>query len=189
MLDIVYISIYIMYKRKGFDLSKRINIAIPDKLFDRLQNVKKNINVSKVCTEAIGQSVKIEELKKKENANLDDLAKRIIEEMKLEKKKERESGFEAGIADAKHLSYKQFLQFSKWFHETKREEAQNPSCGVGEEYWYMFEQYAPSENVQKRENETRLFSDVEYERGWCEGVNFVWEKILDKVRDYENEKR
>jgi histidinol-phosphate/aromatic aminotransferase/cobyric acid decarboxylase-like protein len=44
-------------------LSKRITIAVPESLFDRLQSVKHHFNISAICQEALDMAVTYEELK------------------------------------------------------------------------------------------------------------------------------
>ena len=87
---------------------KRINISIPDELYERLQEYKGRVNVSKVCQDAISDVIRKKETFKRSVTEMPELEE-IIERLRKEKNYSRHKVFElgemVGISWAKQADY------------------------------------------------------------------------------------
>ena len=143
-------------------MAKRINITITDNLFEKLQTVKENLNVSGVCQEAIASAVKIEELKQKGTVDMGTVIERLREEKRAFVQVYHVQGKEEALEDAKEIPYGDFVAIS---------EGEDPrSLGRFDGRWF----------------EDRLRSDPDFDinaffEGWVEGIKEFWEDIKGKI--------
>jgi len=89
-------------------MSQRINISIPDSLFDRLQPFKFQINISKLCQGVIEKEIiKKEEFNKRINKapEMDEIIERLRKEKMIRYEKVAELGWKDGIEWAKIAHY------------------------------------------------------------------------------------
>ncbi len=163
-------------------MTQRLSISISDELFDRLQKVKDKIMVSKICQNAILNSVEIEEMKNTQEVE------NLIESLKLEKaaiyKEYKDLGFKDGSSDAYSMKYKDFLFFNDW--DSRQENSQAP-------FEYFASEHS-SNRLKEIESGYLAIGDIglespevivdciyEYLGGWHEGVKHIWEQVKNKV--------
>lgn len=99
-------------------MSKRINITIPDNLFERLEIVKEKMNVSAICQTAIESAVKTEEIKMSAMSKRESAIARLKIEAQNETDEWFQKGKRQGLEIAPDLSYTEFRQALEW-HEAK----------------------------------------------------------------------
>jgi hypothetical protein len=119
-------------------MSVRINITIPDDLNDRLKHVKDRFNVSKICTKAIDQAIKIEEIKLNDHPDIEKLALKIKEEMVADKTKNENEGFKDGAKDALTFSLQDFKGILHELHSYDIYLIYEYSEDAVEDYVYIF---------------------------------------------------
>lgn len=177
-------------------MSERINISIPDDLYERLSHVKDKLNVSKLCQEAIKHAVRVEEVRAKAMADIESLVERLKEEELQYGKKYIDEGFECGVKDAFGLSLDDLLHvaFNKEMESDLDETPFLPSSettntleefedrvnGVMEGERNMTTDTTPG--IGWMLNPTRYFIC-----GWQNGVNHICEKVKGDLIGIEEE--
>jgi hypothetical protein len=162
-------------------MSVRINISISDELNKMLKNQNAKFNVSKICTAAIEQVVRFEELKSSDLPELEKLTMRIKEEMIKDKSEDQQRGFNDGIKNAVEFSYKDFKNFLNKLHIYEIYKLDKYTSDDHDGIDTIFAELAPENTQKKRELEPNL--DYAYEFGWMQGVLNVWGKIINEIKD------
>lgn len=168
-------------------MSQRVNITLPDELFERLQQVKDKINVSRICQRAIDQAIYNEN---KFNESISDKEKLIL---RLRKEREefaqeyKKVGFADGLKDAANMHFDSFRQ--AWLYM----DAYTPE--------YIFGLFAGQENLKKVAQDSLPeitdhdigpfvtfdnFRDLYFD-GWLDGVLTVWEEVKDELATYKDD--
>lgn len=162
-------------------MSQRVTIAVPDALFERLQPVKHQFNISAICQEALEMAVICEELKV-QAAEQDNLIERLQAEKKVLLNKIRQEGFELGIRSSSKLSYKDFRHF-----ERVMPLATSLDDEVLDYLWSFLDlkEYSQQARIQDPDFAYLLEVDpqsrIVFAQGWLEGVVSVWQTIKDQV--------
>jgi hypothetical protein len=164
-------------------VSQRLTIAVPEALYERLQKVKQELNISGICQEALNMAITLTELK------IDSFDReKLIERLKLERKallsQVKEKGFKFGLKTAQNLSYQDFKRIEHRSHI---------DVSLGETAFEQMWEFITSHEVH---NEMGLTEDGlsgllplsnenkgAFVEGWIEGVLSVWNDIKDKVND------
>lgn len=167
-------------------MSVRINITIPDDLNDRLKHVKDRFNVSKICTKAIDQAIKIEEIKLNDHPDIEKLALKIKEEMVADKTKNENEGFKDGAKDALTFSLQDFKAILHELHSYDIYRIDEYSEDAVEAYEEIFLEYA-SENTKLTYDLTPSI-DSSYEFGWVKGALHVWGQVSKKIKEERRKK-
>jgi hypothetical protein len=162
-------------------VSQRVTIAVPDALFERLQPVKQQFNISAICQEALEMVITQEELKL-QVAQQDNLVERLQTEKKVLLNKVRQEGFELGIRSSAKLSYKEFRHF-------ERVSTLAPALDEDAlEYLWSFldlKEYPQAARLHDPDFAYLLEVDpqsrVAFAQGWLEGVLSVWQMIKAQV--------
>lgn len=153
---------------------QRLNISIPDALYERIQAQKDKLNFSKLCQEALMSAVAIEEARQMDP----DEEKNMIERLRREKKEAEDEWFEigrkVGIQDAKGMPYKHFRTIE----------------GAHAILFYPDgDQYSAKEMVDEFLEDDWLDDLREEEgadpeivvRGWVSGVMEIWEGVKESL--------
>jgi len=162
-------------------VSRRVTIAVPESLFDRLQSVKQQLNISAVCQEALNMAVYHEELKQ-QSARQEGLVERLRTEKKVLLNKIHQEGYELGIRSASNLSYKEFQHF-----ERVAPLAESFDEDVLDYLWtYLDSHNYPTEARTLDPDFAHLLevspqSRVLFAQGWLAGVVSVWQMIKEQV--------
>lgn len=158
-------------------MSQRINISIPDELYEKMQAFKDRLNISKLCQGAIHRAITIEELRDQTSEEIDILAVSFKKEREGYGQAFREEGFKDGTRDGFRCDFQ--WMYTIWTHR----DAESPEklCEMG----------STKETREKVENE-QLETDLDfflwfdhvkdlYFKGWLEGFLDVWERVSQKM--------
>jgi hypothetical protein len=176
-------------KPKGKCVSRRLTIAIPESLYERLQQVKQEINISGVCQEALNMAITLKETNT--NSNTCDRQK-LIDRLKLEKKlftaQIKAQGCKIGQKSATTLSYKEFQRIERLTQAHTRIDA-----GAFADMWQWLAARQAGHEMQFEDDELNELAPLNDENkaifveGWIEGVLSVWHQIKDQLDDPEIE--
>jgi hypothetical protein len=166
-------------------VSRRLTIAVPESLYERLQKVKHSLNISAVCQEALEMAINLTELK---TDSFD--REKLIERLRLERKAVRvqikEKGFNLGLKSAHNLSYQEFQRFE----QRSRIQARFDEAAFAD-MWELLESRQPAEEMELEEVGLKSFLPLDdsnkgaFMEGWIEGVLSVWRDIKDQVNNDE----
>lgn len=147
--------------------AQKITVSLSDGLYERLQAVKGEFNMSRVCQDAIEHAVWREEDRKKHYDSLEQKKAAAIKRLAAEKeeynKQYEEEGRKEGYESATDMTYEQLL-----------------SVAVEEDYSAineMVEQDKYGEHLYRRNDKT--FNEEAYTDGWVKGVKEFYEEIQD----------
>lgn len=162
-------------------MSHRVTIAVPDALFERLQAVKHNFNISSICQEALEMAITYEELKLQTEGQ-DNLVERLRAEKNVLLHKVHQEGYELGIRSSSKLSYKDFHHF---------ERVSPLATSLDEEvldYLWSFldlKEYPQQARLHDPDFAHLLEVDpqtrIAFAQAWLEGVLSVWQTIKTQV--------
>lgn len=155
------------------EMAQRITVTLSDELHNRLQEVKDNLNVSRICQKAIHSAVQMEELKARTDISPTVKAMtRLREEKKEAAAKWKQIGFDDGVKEAaENLSYKELKYIGEGGDINESIAPHYPTI--------MMEIELISEN-----NHYCDYEDFEldiYAAAWVEGACHVWNEIKDKI--------
>src|SRR5712691_9899852 len=91
-------------------MSQRINISVPDDLYQKIQTFKERLHVSRICQEALLRAIHIEEIRSQADEDIEQLAIVFKEERKEHSREFFEEGFRDGIKDAFKTDYEWMCQ-------------------------------------------------------------------------------
>ncbi|MDC0833236.1 hypothetical protein POG22_09485 [Geitlerinema sp. CS-897] len=162
-------------------MSRRVTIAMPDALFERLQPVKQHLNISAVCQEALEMAILHQELKVQATES-ENLVERLQAEKSILLRKVQQEGFELGIRSSSKLSYKDFRHF-----ERVAPVATHLDEDVLEYLWTFLDlkEYPQQSRFHDPDFAQLLESDpqsrIVFANGWLDGVLMVWKTIKEQV--------
>jgi len=154
-------------------MTRRVNISIPDNLYERLQAIKDKINVSKLCQEALLSEVQIAELRP--SGDEEAIIARLQEEKKKYHQEYYDYGKKEGLQNAKNLSFSDFKALDKISEEVAR----NSGCEIGAILDKTFDWVCKVE--AELSDKERFFDSSLYWKGWVDGALEFWDGIKDKV--------
>ena len=165
--------------------AKRLTIAIPSGLYERLQTVKQEINISGVCQEALNMAITQKET---QTQALTFDHQKLIDRLRLEKKmltaQIKEEGRKLGVKSAMTLTYKEFQRIERLSQAHVRIDA-----SAFADMWQWLAAREPNLQLQFEDDELKelvpLHDDNKgmFIEGWIEGVLTVWHQVKDDV-DY-----
>ena len=143
----------------------RLNITIPDDLYAALEPWRDQINISKVCQDALAREI----------AKLNDLPRQaaeltaLVERMQQEKASAEKFAFAQGLTDsvawARGASY---TELKRW---GEHDATDHPRAG---------DNGALETDLQRHRNDP-AFDEQAYRQGWVMGAREVWQRVRDKV--------
>jgi hypothetical protein len=158
-------------------MSQRINISVPDDLYQKMQSFKDSLNVSKICQDAIRREIMLKELREETVSDIDKLAASFQKERKVYGHGFWEEGFKDGTKDAFKTDFQ--WMYTIWTHRDAESDDKLFEMGASKE---------TTEKVQNEEFETDLgfFIDFDhiadlYYSGWVEGFLDVWGRVSKKL--------
>jgi len=166
-------------------MGQRVTIAVPDALFERLQPVKQQFNISAICQEALEMAVLMEELKLQATAD-QNLVERLRAEKSILLHKIQQEGFELGIRSSTKLSYKDFRHFER----VSAIRAQLDEDALEHLWTFLdFKAYPQQARLQDPDFAHLLEMDAQsrivFAQGWMAGVLSVWETLKAQVDSVE----
>lgn len=157
-------------------MTKRINISLADDLFERLERVKSDLNLSAICAKAIDSEVTYQELLRQNGRGKESIIKRLVAEKQEYDKKYFEMGRKEGSFHAKSLSYSDFVKISVAQKRINDQKA-NSSILLNE----VNLGFDLNSIITERAKEHSMFDTEEYLCGWLEGVLDFWKGIIESV--------
>jgi post-segregation antitoxin (ccd killing protein) len=144
----------------------RLNITVPDGLYEALEKWRDRLNISKICQDAIAREIaKLEDLPQ-QAAELEALVERLREEKARGEKADFAQGVSDGIAWARGAPYE---ELRLWGQRDGLERAARDG-GPG-----------AFRAALHRYRSTRPVDDKAHTEGWMAGVREVWQRVRDKV--------
>ncbi len=162
-------------------MSHRVTIAVPDALFERLQAVKHNFNISSICQEALEMAITHEELKQQVQGQ-DNLVERLRAEKNVLLNKVRQEGFELGIRSSSKLSYQDYRHF-----ERVSSLADSLDEDVLDYLWSFLDLKEYPEQARLHDPDFADLLEVDpqsritFAQSWLDGVLSIWETIKTQV--------
>lgn len=162
-------------------MSQRVTVAVPDALFERLQPIKHQFNISAICQEALEKVVTLEELKLQAAAS-ENLVERLQAEKKVLLNQVRQEGFELGVRSSSKLSYQNFRHF-----ERVMPLANSLDDEVLEYLWSFLDLKDYPQEARMHDPDFAYLLEVDpqsrvvFAQGWLEGVLSVWQTIKAQV--------
>jgi hypothetical protein len=175
-------------------MSKIISISIPEKLHERLQNLKDKINVSKLCQDAILKEIKkIEDFRKRihKSPKTDKIIERLSKEMNESEGLVYERGRKDGEQWAKTAHYDDL-----YGAVCKQEDEDIINSGpvddlepeildyLSEKHKIRFggiDDYLDKVLPVKVHSHNWYIYTISYRRGWYEAILDFWNEIKDKI--------
>jgi hypothetical protein len=165
-------------------MAQRINISVPDDLYQKIQTFRERLPISRLCQETLARAVAIEELRSQAAEDIDRLAIVFKQESDAYGQDFREEGFRDGMKDAFKTDYHSMCEL--WMHS----EAGDPpeelfNSGASQDT----SEKVASNNVGIDEDGVFLnhfslpfdeFSNFYYE-GWVAGFLDVWQRVCAKL--------
>jgi post-segregation antitoxin (ccd killing protein) len=167
-------------------VSHRVTIAVPDELFERLQAVKHNFNISSICQEALEMAITCEELKQQAQGQ-ENLVERLRVEKNVLLNKVHQEGFELGIRSSSKLSYKDYQHF-----ERVSSLAEALDEDVLDYLWSFLDLKEYPEQARLHDPDFAHLLEVDpqsritFAQGWLEGVLSIWQAIKTHVDIKQN---
>lgn len=162
-------------------MGRRVTIAVPDGLFDRLQSVKRRFNISAVCQEALEMAVVAQELMINA-ADDQNLVERLRAEKAVLMHKVEQEGFELGIRSSSKLSYQDFRHFERVYPV-----AAHLDADALEHLWDFLDFKAYPQQVRLHDPDFAHLLEVDeksrvvFARAWVDGVLSVWQTLQKDV--------
>jgi len=157
-------------------MAQKVTITIPDDLAKRLDPVKEQFNVSRVCQEALANEVTIRELTAKGNETMEDVVKRLKAEKAQCDKEYFDSGRKDGVTDAKEMSYSDLREVVNTFSDLRATD-QTAEIMYRTSVWDNW----LCDQVTEIANDDGAFSYEMYLQGWVDGVLAFWREVENKL--------
>lgn len=153
---------------------QRVNVSIPDVLFERLQKHKENMNVSQICQNALTEAIKMEEIKELNAPNRKDRIAKLKKQKEASDNTSRKQGFDAGVETANEdtTSYDFFMFIEKTSKSQLNED-------LSEVHDYL------EEDINNLRNDP-TFNENMYVKGWIEGVMSIWEDLKNEMESEQS---
>jgi len=158
-------------------MTQKITITIPDEIYEELQSLKEQIDVTKTCQEAIMLEVSMLKAIQSED---------LLGFLKGSKKQWQESRFrEVGFSEArkcieaKIVDYEAFILISRIADEAYEENAYELLMSALEENVSLVE--AINNNIDQYEKEDHCFNADIFCLGFIEGIDKAWKKLQGRI--------
>ena len=154
----------------------RISISIPDKLMQRLEPIKDNINISKLCREALEQRITaFERAARREGdvLDLDSLVLRLRQEKDASGIQFEDVGRQNAVAWLNTVSYVEFKNVAEASDSPNMDKYKLPRAAFRCMKQDMAESNAGCEGTPA----------VTYKTAWLDHVRSVWAQVVDRLED------
>jgi hypothetical protein len=164
-------------------MSKTITIALPEKLFDRLKDVKGMFNVSGICQDALEREIGIQEILAEGVDGRESIIAKFKEQKKAFSEQYRGQGRKDGINDASKMDYVQLTDLvNKQFQYQNNPQADDldPNIVYDSEFFRNGQTWLTKRLKGHFNKDTRFDQDA-YLTGWIEGICDFWDNIKDSI--------
>jgi post-segregation antitoxin (ccd killing protein) len=164
-------------------MSQRINISVPDDLYQQIQTFKDSLHLSRLCQEALLRAVAIEELRRQTEADIEKLAVVFQKEREAYGRDFWEEGFRDGMKDA----------FTTGYHSMYEIWMRSQTSYPPEDIFDLGASEHTHEKVERRnvgiedgvhhEHASLDFDEFShfYYEGWIAGFLDVWKRVCTKL--------
>ena len=158
-------------------MSQRINISVPDDLYQKIQTFKERLPMSRICQEALLRAVRIEEMRSEVNEDIEKLVIVFKHEREENSRAFFEEGFRDGMKDTFKMDY-------EWMCHVAYEQD-----GPPEEVFELGASKDTAEKLAHNAFETTgpgfgyALDDARafYVEGWVDGFQDVWKRVCTKL--------
>jgi predicted DNA-binding protein len=157
-------------------MGKRISIALPDELYERLQAVKSEFNISGLCQDAIESEIVRQEFFKK-GTIMENTIKRLSDEKRASIKADEERVERDGYEDAQSMSYSELISLEKT--EAKFGKESDEFVDIIREL-PCYQDWLENERVNHSDND-HFVDEGYYLPLWAEGVMRFWREVRSKI--------
>ncbi len=164
------------------ETSKHITITIPDELYDRVQGVKDDLNISAACAEGLEIAVRKEEAKIKDGDEMDKLVEQLQIDMEQTQKVDKENGFSHGQKRAYKFRFADFKAIERIAEMVKR-------YGKGANIQEIVDSVMKDLNCDfmqlfwADDSEPGFTDRQAYLEGYIDGVMKLWAAASKKIKD------
>ncbi len=168
-------------RKNKFAVSRRLTIAVPESLYERLQAVKHQLNISSICQEALDMAITL-----RETALTVSTQEQLVQRLRLEKQnllnQAQQKGFELGLKTSPYLNYQDFEALQK--RAAKNIQLSTESL---EDLWTFLDSrdYPQEQRVDEPGFIAVLnlnpHTQSAFVQGWMNGVLSVWDGIRNQV--------
>ena len=154
----------------------RISISITDKLLERLEPIKDNINISKLCREALEQRINAFERAARQEGDvldLDSLVLRLRQEKEASGVQFEDVGRRNAVAWLNTVSYVEFKHVAEASESSNMDKYRLPREAFRGMKQDMAEANAGCEGDPA----------VTYKTAWLDHVRSVWAQVVDRLED------
>ena len=166
---------------------KRVGIALPGSLYDKLRVIELDRSISIVCQEALERAVEVAEAKQRFTSGRERLVARLRAERRRFSSEDFQTGRAHGLIAAQELEYRDFRQLTKLW-------GQRDEIILRDGGWLRFQTLSfywddESKSNQLLEQINSLEENEEvalldrYLAGWLEGIMQVWDDISEDVEN------
>ncbi len=160
-------------------MAGRITVTVSDSLFERLEKVKGNFNVSRVCQVALEREVSYQEILSRKDKTMGQTIERLKAE-KLEASQEYyDVGKKAGIKDGPSIHYNDLREAKEYSDACSEVDATAvPRVFYDSDLWT---QYDLEYRIKDAQSEDANLNEDWFILGWLEGVADFFESIEDEL--------
>lgn len=156
---------------------QRVNVSIPNVLFERLQKHKENMNVSQICQNALTEAIKMEEIKELNAPNRKDRIAKLKKQKEASDNTSRKQGFDAGVETANEDTVD--YEFFMFVEKTSKSQLSEDIDALGQIHDHLEEKI-----ISLRDDPT--FNENMYVKGWIEGVMSIWEDLKNEMESEQS---
>lgn len=164
---------------------KRVGIALPIPLYEKLCGVRLERGLSAVCLEALERAVEVAEAKQQVTLKRTSLVTRLRAERRQFSSEDFQAGRARGFTETNELEYRDFRQLEKLWHQRDELILRDGSwlqLSTLTSYWDDENKIASlGERVQSLEEGEEIVLVERYLAGWLEGIMEVWHDIAEEV--------
>jgi len=164
---------------------KRVGIALPSQLYDKLRVIELDRSVSIICQEALERALEIAEAKQRVTGGREGLVARLRAERRRFSSEDFQTGRSHGLNAAQELEYRDFRQLSKLWGQRDEIILRDGGWLRFQTLSFYWDDEAKSNQLQEEirvleENEEVALTE-RYLAGWLEGIIEIWNDIAEDV--------
>ncbi|MEO0948429.1 MAG: hypothetical protein AAFY11_09865 [Cyanobacteria bacterium J06641_5] len=164
---------------------KRVGIALPNPLYEKLRTIELDRSVSIICQEALERAIEIAEAKQRVAGGRESLISRLRAERRRFSSEDFQTGRAHGLNAAQELEYRDFRQLNKLW-------GQRDEIILRDGGWLRFQTLSfywddemkanqLQEEIRALEENEEVALPDRYLAGWLEGIIEVWNDIAEDV--------
>jgi hypothetical protein len=143
-----------------------LNITVPDELYERIENWRERLNLSRICQDAISRELDKLELVPEDVRRMQEALSRLGKE----KAKVERSCFRMGVYDGLDWARQaDYVALKRWGEQTPQAEALEEVLG------------GPAADAAASHRDKADWHAQPYAEGWIAGVHQFWERAKNRL--------